>query len=252
MPDVGCNTNMKLLIILLVLSQIGFGQKTDNSFLTDKSKANLKQIAFDLQNRGQLLDEREHKFEEATKYIDSALKIFETLDDSLNLANNLKLYGYLLARQKAFGKAKIEIVKSINLFKAKGALWGVAVSNFDMARVYYLENKVDSAEYYCNSAMHFWKNKNDTDRIFIIRNLLIAVNLKSNNLTRAQEIQRLNSVTSDLKQQHWQNLLDFYTVSFLVFQEINDLASATKYRNNIDNLQQDLIKEQINALSFFE
>lgn len=55
-----------------------------------------------------------------------------------------------------FSDAKKEVEIAINLYGRKKPGFGIAVSRFDLARIYEHEHKLDSAIYYCDTALIFW------------------------------------------------------------------------------------------------
>ena len=66
-------------------------------------------------------------------------------NDTSNQANLLKYLGYLNDRLGHFHLGKIQVAKAIELFTSKNIEYGVAVSWFDLSKVYEFENKIDSA-----------------------------------------------------------------------------------------------------------
>ncbi len=225
--------------------------KLNSKTITDDERDILKITAFDIQNRGQLLDESSHDYKGALLLTDSAIKIFNSLKDTLSEANNRKFKGYLLGRVDNFREGKDEIQKAIHLYKLKNASWGIAVSQFDLSRLYELENKLDSALLYCKTAISYWKVKNNNDRIFLNQNMLINLLTKSMNLTNAKLIQSESNRISESKKQHWQGLLDFYIVSENLFKALKEFETAGRYRNLYSKLVIELGAEGIMARSYF-
>ena len=140
-------------------------QKLKSKTITVAERKELQNIAYDIQNRGQLLDEVRHDYSASLALITKAITIFNSLGDTLNIANNRKFKGYLLGRFGKFTEGKAQIHEAINLYQLKNAGWGIAVSQFDLSRVFEFENKLDSALFYCKSALRYWKAKEDSERI---------------------------------------------------------------------------------------
>lgn len=63
--------------------------KLNSKTITDGERNILKTTAFEVQNRGQLLDESSHDYKGALLLTDSAIKIFNALKDTLSEANNI-------------------------------------------------------------------------------------------------------------------------------------------------------------------
>lgn len=110
-----------------------------------------------------MLDESSHDYKGAMLLTDSAIYLFNSLEDTLSEANNRKFKGYLLGRFGKFEEGKHEIQKAIRLFELKKASWGVAVSQFDLSRLFEFENKIDSAILYCSITISYWKTKSNND-----------------------------------------------------------------------------------------
>jgi hypothetical protein len=225
--------------------------KLNSKTITDSERKFLKVKAFDVQNRGQLLDEASHDYKGALLLTDSAINIFKALKDTLNEANNRKFKGYLLGRFGKFQEGKSEIQQAINLFQLKNTLWGVAVSQFDLARLFEFENKLDSAQHYCNIAISYWKENANTARVFLNQNMLINLLTKTNDLTKAKTVQNESNKIIEAKKPHWQGLLDFYIVSENLYKAAKEFETANNYRNLYSKLITELSSTGIAARSYF-
>jgi len=209
-------------------------------------------MALGLQNRGQFLDERNHDYKGALMLTDSAVSLFNSLKDTLNEANNRKFRGYLLGRFKRYEEGKGEIQKAIQLFQLKNAMWGVAVSQFDLSLLYEFENKLDSAIYYCNTSILYWKTEGNSDRVFLNQSMLIHLLIKSNDLIKAKMIQNDSRKISENTKQHYQGLLNFYIVSENLYKATKEFDSADSYRNFYARLITELGSTGIAARSYFD
>lgn len=225
--------------------------KLNSKTITDGERKILKKMAFDVQNRGQLLDESSHDYKGALLLTDSAINIFNSLKDTLNEANNRKFKGYLLGRFGKFQEGKSEIQQAINLFQLKNTLWGVAVSQFDLARLFEFENKLDSALYYCNISISYWKENANTARVFINQNMLINLLTKTNDLTKAKTIQNESNKIIEAEKPYWQGLLDFYIVSENLYKAAKEFKTANNYRNLYSKLITELSSTGLAARSYF-
>lgn len=256
---------MKHLISFLVLyvGLLGHSQaQTDSSdyllnklvskTITDAERKELRILAFDIQNRGQMLDESKHDYTTSLILVDKAITIFNSLGDTLNEANNRKFKGYLLGRFGKFDEGKVEIQQAIHLFQLKNADWGIAVSQFDLSRLFEFENKPDSALFYCNIAISYWKAKGNAARIFLNQNMLINLLTKSNKLAEAKLLQTESSKMAEDPEQHWQGLLDFYVISENLYKAAKEFESAKHYQKLYTRKISDLKKEGITAISYFK
>lgn len=253
---------MKYLFCLLL---IGISQKSaaqsdtisalitrlKKTAITAAEKKALRAFAFDIQNRGQRLDESGQDYKKALQLTDSAIYLFKCLQDTLSEANNRKFKGYLLGRFGKYAEGKMEIRKAIQLFQLKQADWGVAVSQFDLSRLYEFQNKLDSALHYCNVAIAYWKRKGNLQRVFLDQNMLINLLTKTNEITRAQKVQFESQKISDSIKPQWQGLLDFYIVSENLYKATNEINAANNYHRLYSKLVEALKKSGIHANSYF-
>ncbi len=226
--------------------------KLERKTITDTEKKALRTLALDIQNRGQILDESSQDYKGALQLTDSAIYLFKDLNDTLSEANNRKFKGYLLGRFEKYEEGKREIQKAIQLFQLKKADWGVAVSQYDLSRLYEFQNLLDSALYYCNTAIFYWKQKGNLDRVFLGQNMLINLLTKTNDLSKAKTIQYESSQISDSTKQHWQGLLDFYVVSEHLYKASKEFKVADNYHSLYSKLITELNSSGIQASSYFD
>jgi len=96
------------------------------------------------------------------------------------------------------------------------------------SNVYDNESKFDSAVYFANSALRYWKTQGDTFRIL------------SN---KAEKIQKESEKLNIKKGLPWQQLIDFYFLSYTLFEKTNNNSEAIKYKNlyseKIDSLKKE-------------
>lgn len=227
-------------------------QKLKSKTITVAERKELKNIDYGIQNRGQLLDESKHDYSASLMFINQAITMFNLLGDTLNVANNKKFKGYLLGRFGKFAEGKAEINDAINLFQLKNADWGIAVSQFDLSRLFELDNKLDSALFYCKIALGYWKAKGDSSRIFLNQNLLINLLTKSKELAKAKLLQIESTKMAENSELHWQGLLDFYVTSENLYKAAKKLKSANHFQKLYTKKILELKKEGITASSYFE
>jgi tetratricopeptide (TPR) repeat protein len=225
--------------------------KIKNNTITGADKKDLTAIAFDLQNRGQSLDEREHDYKNSLELINKAIVVFEYLNDTLDIANNKKFKGYLLGRFGKFDEAKREIKQAIELFRSKSRESGVAVNEFDLSRVYDFENKLDSAIYYCSSGLTYWKYQHNISRIVINQTMLIHLLVKDKQLMKAKSIQEECEQLTTTTKLYWQNMIDFYWVSAQLYKALNDAELSSKYQALYHDKILELKQQNISASPYY-
>ena len=229
-----------------LLSKIRLKQSTEDD------KKELQKMAVMLQNKGQELDENQRQYKKSLAAIDKAIVLFDALDDTLDIANNRKFKGYLLGRAGKFPEAKNEIEAAIDLYRVKNMNAGVAVSQFDLARIFEFENKTDSAIYYAGISRSYWKSKEVDLRVLIINNMLVSLLLKSNQPEKAKTVQEESELLAKKPQMHWQAIIDFYFTSMLLYKTINDMGVAGNYRQLYAAKIVELRNEGVTARSYYE
>lgn len=202
----------------------------------------LKKLGYKIQNQGFSLEETDNDYAQSLNYINKALEVWRLLKDTANEANNLKFKGYLLGHLGAFNEGKIEIKNAINLFTIKNMKFGVAVSEFDLSKVFEMEKKLDSALLYAYSSLNFWKPKNDTFRLVTINNQLLNLYCKKGklNLARSVQVQIQKMITEKL---HWRPVIDFYYLSGILGKRLSNQKLQSlylkKYENQLNKLKED-------------
>lgn len=219
---------------------------------SEEDKKELSRIAIGFQNYGQNFDQLSHDYINSLKYVDKAIAFFICLDDTAGIANNKKFNGYLLGRLKRFPEAKQEIKTAIELYSLLKRDNGVAVSQFDLAKVYASENKIDSAIYYCDISSRFWKAKNDSGRIFNNQNMMIDLLTKMGDIKNAKALQEETTKYNAAPKNHWLSVIDFYTVSIHLFTAANEKENVVRYEKLLDDKKAELKKQNIEAHSYYE
>jgi tetratricopeptide (TPR) repeat protein len=236
-----------ILLDLIILKNLAIGQvpidtsmeKTADSiiigsnanFLNKNEIAELRGLATRIQNQGFILEENQHNYKLALDKINSSIFIWKAINDTLNEANSLKYKGYLLGNLKQFHEAKKEIYLAIRLFDLCNKKYGIAVSEFDLSKVYERELKYDSSIYFATKSLNYWTSQQDTFRMATINNQLINIFLKEKRFLNANEIQVKSAVFFKEKEMHWKPLIDFYILSRRLFQLTGVVELEKKYRN---------------------
>ena len=197
--------------------------------ISKEQKKEISSCIYEIQNEGFLLDEQKCKYDSSRIQIEKALSVWQHINDTPNQANLLKYLGYLNGRLGYFHLGKIQISKAIELFTSKNMDYGVAVSWFDLAKVYEFENKIDSALFFTTKALNYWKQKNNLKRIVGLNNNLI------NLLTKAKKSKYIDSLIMEnslylLKEKiYWRDELDYYFTSFKYFEKTKEKEKKKKF-----------------------
>lgn len=170
------------LIDKIIQSSISYYYNTSPKeciiFLNKSIKRNLKKkmiksVALDIQNIGFVYDEKKGNFKKALNQTDKALKIWNKLKDTLNMANMYKYKGLLFGKMHCFESAKKEIKTAIYYYSKMKYKNGIAVSYNNLAHVYKEEKRIDSSYLFFIKSRKIWKEEKDDKRIFKINNNLL-------------------------------------------------------------------------------
>jgi len=225
--------------------------KFNKGTLNAQEAKEIKELTYKIQNKGFTLEEKDHDYQNSLVYIEKALNIWIAIHDTANEANNRKYKGLLLGYLNRFPEAKKEIQTAIYLFASVQRYYGIAVSQFDLAKVFESEGLMDSAFYYANAALAYWKNANDTSRIVICTNYKLHLFYKTNELTRADQLQKQSEALVFKKDLYWQDYIDYFYLSKQICEKLNHKKMAKKYKLLYDQKVELLKKQNIVAKSAY-
>lgn len=202
---------------------------TNNKAISRKDSVKL---TFEIQNKSFVFDENGGDIDSSIYYAELALMNWIALSDTVNEANNRKYLGYLYGKKGYYEKGKSEIFKAIHLFGLKKYEPGVAVSYFDLSKVYGFEKKYDTALLYIDKALNFWQQKADTFRILTNNNQKLYLLIQTKNYKDAKSLQQESEKFLLKKKLHWRPVVDFYYLSI----ELNKKnRSVRKYYERLYN-----------------
>jgi len=256
---------LKYLLILIIgfYSMITFSQnqidsicqvrdnligKAKNKTLSEKDKKTLIKLVFEIQNRGFKLEENYSDALNSLVWIDNAIPVWIALKDTSMYANLLKFKGLLLGYIGKHYEAKLVIRQAISLYTLKNQEFGVAVSYFDLSKVYEQEAKIDSAFYFINLALKYWVTKNDTSRIIGQNIQLINLYLKTGDISNAKILQQYTEKNLRINKEYWYNQMNFYYLSYKINEYDNNVVLRDKYYK----LYQDILSSQTKKDSNFK
>lgn len=204
--------------------------KINTKTISEAETKELKAIAYGFQNHGQLLDDEQHDYPQSLEFTNKAIRMFVALSDTLSEANNRKFKAYLLGMLGNYKEAKQEAGMAISLYQSKNSSTGVAVSMFDLSRVYDQEKVLDSAIFFSNASLGLWKPINNSFRIFSVEMMLIHLYTKSKQYENALAIQKEAALLINDKNIQSRELADYYLVLQRLYTAINKTTEAAKYK----------------------
>jgi hypothetical protein len=215
-------------------------------------KQQLAAVAGKFQNESQQLERSGRQNKKALEYTDKSIAAWEALADTPNLALSHKYKSFLLGRMGKYAEAKQETNTTIALYNAQKENAGVALAQLDLARFYQLESKLDSAVILALSSRAYWKRQGNHLRLLMTNNMLVNLELEANEPEKGEKIFRESQLLAANPEIHWQALLDFYYTSFMLYQKMNDIGTASRYRNLYFEKQSALSQQGITAKSYYE
>jgi len=136
---------------------------------------NFKKAGITNLNIANIYDERLNKLDSALIFSKKSLAIWQSQNDTLQMANLHKYIGLLHGKLGSFEKAKSAINEALSLYEEVGFEQGIAVSQINLADVYFRADKFHESEKYLKIANAFWESKGDKGRIFA--NNLLGIEL---------------------------------------------------------------------------
>ncbi len=97
---------------------------------------------------------------------DRSIEICRYMKDTTQEANVLKYKGLLLGRVGRLKEAETAIAEAIALFEAVDFKNGVVISHFNLARVYFLNERYEASSELLQNCTNYWRAKGKKDRIF--------------------------------------------------------------------------------------
>ena len=204
-------------------------KKAEESVLTESETKHLVNIAFALQNKGFELGDYKNDYSGSLAFIDSAIPVWVALEDTSMEANLYKYKGVLLGKLHRFDEAKSIIDKAMRMYAKIHQPFGVAVSRFDLAMVYDVENKTDSALLNTSKALEYWESVSEKSRIFLVKNYLIYLNLKAGDQNKAIEFQIQNEAIIKTTELNDFFLMDYYYVASLLNEKLGKVDLKKQY-----------------------
>lgn len=131
-----------------------------------KAGNNVPKAAITNLNVANIYDEHFLDFTSAHHYASLSLDNWKAVKDDMQIANLKKYLGYLNGKLGNYETGKEEIMEAIRLYNKMAYDQGVAVSNFNLARVYYEEKNYEGAIKPFKDGLKYWTENENAGRIF--------------------------------------------------------------------------------------
>lgn len=239
-----------LLLFTLIFSSIDCYSQT-NPIKINPSKRDSLDLTIQIQNKSFLNDENNGSVDTSIHYARIALNNWISLNDTLNEANIRKYLGYIYGKNNQFIEGKLEIYKAIELYTYKNKDFGIAVSYYDLSKLFTYEKKYDSALIYIDKAINYWENKADTFRVLLNYNQKLNVLIQSKKFNEANNIQSKAETYLAKKNLHWRSILDFYYLSIEVQKRLKNKTKQKIYKELYTSKVQELNYKGIQVQSSY-
>ncbi len=142
---------------------IAIFQEVSSKYIEEKNyiKAGLTNL-----NIANIYDEYLSKPDSALYFSKKSLSIWKSIDDTLQQANLYKYIGLLKGKLGDYKSAKKDIHQAIKFYESVPFEQGIAVSQFNLANVYFEEGNKEESISLHEKALAFWKAQDDKNRIF--------------------------------------------------------------------------------------
>jgi len=204
-----------------------------------------KQEAFCMQNIAFTFHEKLNNTDSAIYYMEKAIALWTELEEPLNRANLLKLYGMLQGKNGKYTEGITSLHEAIKIFEEKNFKAGIAVSYFDMALLFDSQKQIDSCIYYLKKNKAYFETVQDTFRIFGANNVLFEKYTSAGQLNLATNIYEDNLKMENSGQIHWQQLINFYKTSLDYSLQVNNQALYDKFLGKYKHLHDSLTNKGI-------
>lgn len=114
--------------------------------------------------------------------------MWKVKNDTLQMANLYKYIGLLKGRLGEFEEAKTDIQQAIRMYQSVGFEQGIAVSEFNLAEVYFLEGNYMESEALFSKSKEFWSGMRDMGRVFISNLLGIRICRATGDVGQASQL----------------------------------------------------------------
>ena len=157
-----------------------------------EKRQNRKKAGITNLNIANIYDEHLAKTDSALIFSDKALTLWKTQNDTLQMANLYKYIGLLKGRLGKMDEAISDVYQAINMYEKIGFEQGVAVSEINLAEVYYMDQKYAESEKFFTKSKDYWKGNGDLGRVFSNNILGIRICAKLGDLSKAEQLIKEN------------------------------------------------------------
>lgn len=157
-----------------------------------EKQENLKKAGIINLNIANVYDEYLERKDSALIYSERALRIWKEQKDTLQMANLYKYTGLLKGGLGKIDEAQSDIHQAIRMYETKGFGQGVAVSEINLAEVYFMDENYTESEALFSKSKDFWKGNGDLSRVFTDNILGIRIHTKMGDMGKAGKLIKEN------------------------------------------------------------
>lgn len=148
----------------------------------------LAERAVEWQNTAFIAEALRGDFKSALAASDSALQLWRMLGSKPEIAKLYRYKAYLLAQLQRPAEAKVAIQTAKILFQQQKAVYGLALTHFEWGKICLLAQELDSALYYTELALKWWRAEKHDSRIFQAKTQLLYLHARRLNFPEAARL----------------------------------------------------------------
>jgi len=219
--------------------------------LTPSKYKDITETALDWQNLAFVAEAFRGDVAVALSATDSALVLWEKLGEKPEIANLSRYRGYLLAQLNRPKEAKAEMQRALALYQQQKAVYGLAITHFDLGRVCLFAHEIDSALYYTGISLKSWQAQKQDSRIFLAKIQLIYLFTLQFNFPEAERLQgELAEASQQLSLYRlWQ--LDYWFVNMFLSEKQQNWSAYESYQQQYQSLIAEFAAEGSTVVSFY-
>ncbi len=138
-------------------------------------RSNFPKAAIFYLNIASIYDEHLLETDSALIYADLSLKHWIELQDTMQMANLFKYTGLLKGKTGQFRAAEQDIHQALQLYREVEFPQGLAVSRYNLADVYFRQERFTESDSLLELSTSFWRDAGDMQRVFT--NNLLGIQL---------------------------------------------------------------------------
>lgn len=242
-----------LLCCCLVVSFAPSHAQTTRSLNSEVDNP-IAEKAIDWQNTAFIAEALRGDFKSALAASDSALQLWYLLGSKPEIAKIYRYKAYLLAQLQRPAEAKAAIQTAKSLFQKQKAVYGLALTDFEWGKICLLAGELDSALYYTQLALAWWRTEKHESRVFQAKTQLLYLYARQ---LKFPEAARLQTELAEAIQACCYSIsrldkINYWYVNLYFSEKQQDWTSYEQYNRQYTSLLAEFAAEGSSVMSFYD